>query len=654
MDNSKNDAQSKLDALYYLAEDYEQVEEKEISPTLHALSEVSERYHSAELIASGGMKQIYKVYDACGKRHLAMAMLYAEAPLELCDPFIHEAWLTALLDHPNIITIHDVGVRNGRPYFTMDLKTGNTLREVIEKLRDRDRKTLDHYPLETLLQLFLKVCDAMSYAHSINALHLDLKPANIQVGEFGEALVCDWGLGKMIGREDGLELDRRLLHPDLLSSGTLFGQVKGTPGYMAPEQVEEGGERDMRTDVYGLGCILYTILTLERPLDGEPKEILEKTQSGGIVPPRQRKPEMDIPKSLEAVAMKALSVEPSKRYQTVESLRREVHRYLTGFATQAENAGVLTQFGLIFRRNRRFCLTILVSVAILLCGMAWAMVQLTEKERVASKARHEAERTLTLYQAGKTELEKMSFENARSVVKVVDQYHLLGDEMLAKPLLEAALVNDPDNPVYLRAMGMHFFYIHDFKEALVFFKRAQSETIFYQTALHYADIKQDGKLLAADQVVELLGRFDWPMHQQSVLAFTIAYLKRQASLEKRAQVVEAYLRFLNPEWTDGWFEYDKANSRLRLGGKGLKQISTTHTTLQSLQPRILDVSGSEVDQMWRERTLAVETVDVRGCPMEDVRFLGRFTHLRTLIVSPGQFTEKELRPLHDWVEVVEK
>lgn len=100
------------------------------------------------------MKEIFKVYDARAKRHLAMAMLRSDAPEDLFDPFIHEAWLTALLAHPNIITIHDIGVNaQGKPYFTMDLKEGDSLRELIEKLHRGDRETLKRYPLEALLQI---------------------------------------------------------------------------------------------------------------------------------------------------------------------------------------------------------------------------------------------------------------------------------------------------------------------------------------------------------------------------------------------------------------------------------------------------------------------------------------------------------------------
>lgn len=167
-----------------------------------------------------------------------MATLHDDAPLALCAPFIHEAWLTSLLDHPNIITIHNVRVdADKRPYFTMELKSGDSLDGLIEKLDAGVPEVCDRYSLNSLLQVFLKLCDAIEYAHSVHVLHLDLKPANIQVGQYGEMLVCDWGLGRMHRGEDGMEFEWLLLNSDLLSSDTVFGQVRGTPGYMAPEQL---------------------------------------------------------------------------------------------------------------------------------------------------------------------------------------------------------------------------------------------------------------------------------------------------------------------------------------------------------------------------------------------------------------------------------
>ena len=158
----------RLERLYQMAEHYNEVDDKEINPSVDSLAAVSQRYQSPELIAKGGMKRVYKVYDARAKRSLALAMLRDDVAEDLRDPFIHEAWLAAQLDHPNIMTIHDVGVKAmDQPYFTMDLKKGASLRELIEKLHAGHHKLEAQYPLETLLQIFLKICENVAKCFQI-------------------------------------------------------------------------------------------------------------------------------------------------------------------------------------------------------------------------------------------------------------------------------------------------------------------------------------------------------------------------------------------------------------------------------------------------------------------------------------------------------
>lgn len=646
--------EERLETLYDMAEKYDEVGVKEINPSLHVLGQVTQRYQSAELIAEGGMKQIFKVYDARVQRYLALAMMRPDAPEDLCDPFIHEAWLTARLNHPNIITIHDVGVKEpGRPYFTMDLKQGDSLRELIEKLGSNDRKIRNLYPLETLLQIFIKVCDAVSYAHSVNVLHLDLKPANIQIGEYGQVLVCDWGLGKVLGGDDPRDVDRMLFNPDLLGSVNLQGQLKGTPGTMAPEQLIEDGVVDARTDVYGLGGILYSLLTLLQPLTGDAEEILQRTKDGAIVPPIRRVPRREIPKGLDAVVMKALATNPAQRYTSADALRSEVHRYLTGFATEAENAGVLKQLNLFYRRNRRFCLTVFCSLLVVVAGTAWAFRQLDEKERAARAARLDAERTLALYEAGQSELEKMSFENAKSVVQVAERYQFSGNYGRAEAILKEALANDPGNETCLHALGIHYFILQRFNEAVKFLEQGISPNgDICQTAQVYADIKADEEKLSAQQLIDILHRIH--IHEPVALRMVLNDQKERFDLSERARIIAAYLRVLNPDWTDGWFEYDADAGRLRIGGKGLRKVSTQKSVLIGLNPRVLDLSGSEVDDLWKEIDSAVEILDIRGTPMKNFWFLKRFVHLRELITTPGQISETQFNQLPERVRVVEK
>ena len=192
-----------------------------------------DRYTDKEILALGGMKKVSRIFDSKTGRHVAMAELRAEAPSELFETFLREARLTALLEHPNIISVHDIGLSpEGLPFFTMDLKKGDSLATILKKNR---------LSRNALLEIFIKLCDALSYAHSQKVMHLDLKPENIQIGRFGEVFICDWGLSKISGSDEseGKEFDEILFNPDLLNNMTLSGQVKGTPGYMAPEQIEK-------------------------------------------------------------------------------------------------------------------------------------------------------------------------------------------------------------------------------------------------------------------------------------------------------------------------------------------------------------------------------------------------------------------------------
>ena len=651
MNESDSTDNFNLASFYDIAQNFDGIDEEVISPSLHEVSQITNRYQSPEFLASGGMKRVVKVYDARCKRHVAMATLHEEAPVELFDPLIHEAWLTSQLDHPNIITVHDVGVdENQRPYFTMDLKTGDSLAQLINKLSTGSPEICRRYPLTSLLQMFVKICDAVAYAHSVSVLHLDLKPANIQVGEYGEVLVCDWGMGRVIRRDDGIEFERLLLNSDLLSSGTLFGQVRGTPGYMAPEQIESKGERDVRTDIYQLGCVLYSLLTLQRPVEGTPEIALEKAAVGAIVRPRKRAPDRNIPASLEAVALKAMSVDPNQRYQSAVALGDEVERYLTGFATEAERAGVMTQISLLYKRNRRFCLTVIFSTLAMIYGATYAYWRLAD-----SKAR--AETNLMLYEAGLGRQDMLSARNADSVERVVVELHLNAEIQRPQMMLQAALQSDPGNPAYLRALGEHYFIIQKFNEALTFLtqgeKRNDEDRLIEELAREFALIKpEDDVPLTTEQMLTLLRRIENFNGIEAMLL--VNDIHNRFAPDERAAIIEEHLRSINPDWTNGWFEYDFAENSLKLGGKGLKQLSYSGRILEILKPRILDLSGSEVTELWKETTYAIETLDIRGCPLKDFHVLLRMFHLTRLVIEPGQFSSDQLAELPPWVEVVEK
>ena len=324
-----------------------------------------DKYDLKKTIGRGGMKTVFKVKDRDTERHIAMAVISDDTEVVDNDlaRFIKEARITANLEHPNIVPVHDIGVdKNGSPYFTMKMVEGESLADIVIELRDDNSLYHEKYNLSQLLQIFQKVCNAIDFSHSKGVVHLDLKPGNVEVGDFGDVLVLDWGLAKHI-EEDGLETYDNFYSHDLNTlkdigardlGQTIDGEVKGTPGYMAPEQAAGlNDEKGKLTDIYSLGAILYNMLTLIKPISGsDVYDVLDKTIDGDLIKPSDRAPDKLIPRPLEAITMKAMSVNPEDRYQRVRDLIADVDAFISGFATVAEEAGIIRQCNLFIKRNK--------------------------------------------------------------------------------------------------------------------------------------------------------------------------------------------------------------------------------------------------------------------------------------------------------------
>ena len=344
-------------------------------------------------IARGGMGQIYFGEDPKLKRNVAVKVSSVSECGE--DPrFSKEAEVLAQLAHPNIVPIHNIGVdAQGRPFYSMKLVKGRTLQVVLKQIRDGDAAAVKDYPTATLLTIFRKVCDAIMFAHSKGILRRDLKPENIMVGEYGEVLVMDWGLAKVLGeREEQGSVSRVNDTGDY--GMTMEGGVMGTPQYMSPEQATGMvAELDERSDIYSLGGILYAILTLRPPIDGTTlDEVLTKVKNGSIssmVIKRGKKGEanvgtpatmgMEVPEALQAVTMKAMATDRNKRYASVEGLAEDIEAYQNGFATSAEQAGAMRQGMLFIKRNKG----VSAAVALFLVAAAAFTVKLAASERIA-------------------------------------------------------------------------------------------------------------------------------------------------------------------------------------------------------------------------------------------------------------------------------
>jgi len=283
------------------------------------------RLQNLGMIARGGMSTIRRVFDRNILRQVALKVLLPEITVvKGSSLLLDEARITGQLEHPNIVPLYDLNFdRKGAPVFTMKLVDGSTFTQY---LRDRRKQAVGRR-LQDALQVFLKVCDAVSFAHSRGVIHRDLKPDNIMVGSHGQVYVMDWGCALVVeAGEDKVSLGR------LPRSGALEqrGVVVGTAAYMAPEQAcGRTDEIDARTDVFSLGAVLYQILTGYPPHGAtSPGASLELAQRCEVMPPAQRVPDEALPEGLCQIAMKALAAAPSLRYASVAQLKEDVERVL--------------------------------------------------------------------------------------------------------------------------------------------------------------------------------------------------------------------------------------------------------------------------------------------------------------------------------------
>ncbi len=371
------------------------------------------------LLGQGGMGYIYRARQASLRRDVAAKVaLTTASDAEETERFFREAQVLAQLDHPNIIPIYDFGRnRDGGLYYTMKLVRGMTLTAILVQMRDGTAK----WSREALLEVFRKVCDAVAFAHSRGVMHRDLKPDNIMVGEFGEVMVMDWGLAGSIKGNRRTDIARPDTRGVIESeqSLTLVGLVIGTPQYMSPEQAEGSKDIDERSDVYSLGGILYSILTLHAPIaKASVTTMLASVRAGNIKQVEQVElPDCckRLPHSLGAVVMKALALKPEDRFQTVAALAADVDAYLGGFATTAEQVSPLGQLWLLIKRHR----AVSVAALVLLIMTAAFVFELVASERRAMEnaddaTRHahaatSAERVAT----EKTEMSRVALAKAR-------------------------------------------------------------------------------------------------------------------------------------------------------------------------------------------------------------------------------------------------
>jgi eukaryotic-like serine/threonine-protein kinase len=274
-------------------------------------------------LGRGGIGRIHPATDRNLLRHVALKRIdkkLAKVPMYR-EGFIAEAQMTGQLEHPNIVPVHELSIGdNGIPYFTMKLVQGVNLDKW---LRDPFRSPGSSERLEAGLEIFIKVCDAVAYAHHRGVIHRDLKPENIMVAAFGQVYLMDWGLARLSKTRPASGSRSQMEAP---------GPV-GTPHYMAPEQARGNpADMDERSDIFGLGAVLYEIISGHIPYgdDRNPNTILTRAKAGQVIPIDKVTQDLGLSKIIRGIVDKATAPNPKDRYQSVLELQQAVRAFLRG------------------------------------------------------------------------------------------------------------------------------------------------------------------------------------------------------------------------------------------------------------------------------------------------------------------------------------
>lgn len=308
-------------------------------------------YQVFRSIGKGGMGEVFLAYDTTCGRRIALKRIRSDLNehIQMHNRFIKEARVTSQLTHPAIIPIYAIHGEDHLTYYTMPFVEGDTLKEIIRMSRKQEKKgekVLHHVggSIASLIRIFITVCQAVAYAHSKKVLHRDLKPENIIIGKYGEVLILDWGLAKILTEEDDSDesVEEPINEPPIRSLHRLthVGKVVGTVSYMAPERAM-GQPATFQTDIYSLGVILYQILTLRPPFQRKSlKDFRENMAQEVLKEPMGLAPYRDIPPVLSRITLKCLSTNLDIRYKTVDELIHDLENYIEGRSEMVPNCGI--------------------------------------------------------------------------------------------------------------------------------------------------------------------------------------------------------------------------------------------------------------------------------------------------------------------------
>jgi serine/threonine-protein kinase len=433
-----------------------------------------DRYLLTRLHAQGGIGQVWLAHDTDLGRDVALKELRPERQESpaVRARFLEEGCVTGQLEHPGIVPVYELArdPEGGQPFYTMRFIRGRTLYEAARNYHQMQvAGKAGPLELRELLTAFVAVCNAVAFAHARGVIHRDLKPHNVILGDFGEVMVIDWGLAKRIDRtEAGAD---EAANDEMPPGRTVHGQVLGTPAYMAPEQAEgRVDEIDLLSDVYGLGAVLYELLTGQPPFqDDDTPAVLRRVIHEAPVPPRKLVPATPAP--LQAVCLKALAKRREDRYASASDLARDVARFLADEPVAACPDPLPVRLARWGRHHRTLLTVAAVMLVTAVLGLGAGTLLLGRPNRLVEEQRDEArqqrDRAETNFQLARQAVDGLTRVSENPDLKALAleplRHDLLGQ---AKDFYEQLAHQQASEPRLQAERGRAYLRLADITEAM--------------------------------------------------------------------------------------------------------------------------------------------------------------------------------------------
>ena len=663
-----------------------------------------DRYTDLELIGEGGAKLVYACLDKVSGREMVRAYPRSE---DRQEDFLREALLHAQLEHSNIIPLYDLGYVDGRPYFCMQRISGMDLEAWLK----------GQHSLSEKLDVLLKVADAVSFAHERDVLHLDIKPGNIQLSKHGEVFVGDWGLARANqthfpavkitetnrpcaekGEGANQTQDTFIQTKQATGQFTRHGFVSGTPGFMAPEQCVKGEEKDERTDVYGLGSLLFFMLCGAPTVKGDVQEGFEKVLRGDIdfeqVPVGPR---------LMAILKKSLSVKRELRYQSIVEMQSDIQAYRDGALTSVDRSSFSLLVLSLWKRKKAVIIPSFLGILLLVSVSAAYVVNLRGAEREARdaeglardaekeavKSAQQAKQALFDLAEEKDEKQRGFEEAAKNYLRESISRYIDGSRgyysydtktgKKAYDLVVKALNLQPENKEAWALRGKLEILIWRLHDAAASFEKAGEEFVVHKEAcVEFAKLKKGETRRIVEFLYKLLPSTDMRLIHD--VMYQVIFSLEERDLDDFIYFVEESLNMRNGGGKQRLhFQFDKENMALDMShntqlryifmikrlpirelnishtiiGKDLKHLerlpltklnaSYTHmddTTLPFLKGKgitHLNLEGTMITGLSELDFLPLQHLNIANTPIRDFSFLRHYSLLEELVCNQRDY-----------------